>query len=131
MRWLARAAGFVAGVAVILGFGTAGAQPYYGSYGYYGPTYYNAPPPPPHYYYTHHYYHPVHHHYRYRAAHHYYACGYQRHRAGNIGAVAGGIGGGIIGAAASHGNPAFAMLGAGLGAFTGHAIGRNSHPYGC
>ena len=134
MRLLGRFAALAAGLAVLLGFGAAGAQPYYGSYGYYAPTYYNAPPPPPpHYYYAHTYYHPYYHHYyrhyyRYYPAHHYYAaCAYHRHRAGAIGAVTGGIGGGIIGAAASHGNPAFAMLGAGAGALTGNLIGRNSH----
>jgi hypothetical protein len=115
----------------MFGFGTAGAQPYYGSYGYYGPAYYGAPPPPPpHYYYAHPYYHHYYHHY-YRAHYYYAGCAYRRHRAGAIGAVAGGIGGGIIGAAITHGNPAFAMIGAGAGALTGNAIGRNSHPYPC
>jgi len=61
----------------------------------------------------------------------YAICGYRRHRAGAIGAVAGTFGGGIIGAAATHGNPAYTMLGAGLGALTGSLIGHNSHPYPC
>jgi hypothetical protein len=126
MRSLARVAGLVASLAAMFGFGSAVAQPYYG----YPPGYYAAPPPPPpHYYYARHYHHHYYHHYYY--AHYYAGCAYRRHRAGAIGAVAGGIGGGIIGAAITHGNPAFAMIGAGAGALTGNAIGRNSHPYPC
>jgi Glycine zipper len=74
-------------------------------------------------YYHHHYYH-----------HHYYnhydrsgGCGYQRHRAGAIGAVAGAVGGGIIGSAITHGRAGGTLLGAGAGALTGNAIARNSH----
>jgi outer membrane lipoprotein SlyB len=71
--------------------------------------------------YYHHYYH---HHYR----HTYYRnCGYERHRAGAIGAVAGAIGGGIIGSAITHGRAGGTLLGAGAGALTGNAIARNSH----
>jgi hypothetical protein len=111
MRLPALFTGLVASLAVLAGSDIAGAQPYY--YHHYV-------------YYHHHYY------YRHYYPHYAYArCGYQRHRAGNIGAVSGAVGGGIIGAALTHGNPAYTMVGAGLGAFTGHAIGRNSHPYGC
>jgi hypothetical protein len=59
--------------------------------------------------------------------HHYYRhCRYERHRAGAIGAVAGAIGGGIIGAALTHGAGGATLLGAGAGALTGHAIARSS-----
>ncbi|HEX3408478.1 MAG TPA: glycine zipper domain-containing protein [Caulobacteraceae bacterium] len=77
---------------------TAGAQPYY------------------HHYYHHRYYHTY-----------YRNCGYQRHRAGAIGAVAGAVGGGIIGSAITHGGAGGTLLGAGAGALTGNAIARNSH----
>jgi outer membrane lipoprotein SlyB len=78
---------------------TAGAQPYYNHYDH------------------HRYYH-----------HTYYRnCGYQRHRAGAIGAVAGAVGGGIIGSAITHGRAGGTLLGAGAGALTGNAIARNSH----
>jgi uncharacterized protein YcfJ len=72
------------------------------------------------YYYHHHYYHHYHHAY-------YRNCGYERHRAGAIGAVAGAIGGGIIGSAITHGRAGGTLLGAGAGALTGNAIARNSH----
>jgi hypothetical protein len=104
------------------------AQPYYYPPSSYYETY--TPPPGPtaypyRHYYEHHYYHRYYGHYAYAG------CGYRRHRAGAIGAVAGAFGGGIIGAAATHGNPAYTMVGAGLGALTGHLIGSNSHPYPC
>ena len=66
-----------------------------------------------------------HHHY-----HHHYAnegCVRRNHKAGVIGAVGGGLGGAAIGGAITHGNPAAMLLGAGAGALTGNAIGRNSH----
>ena len=47
------------------------------------------------------YYHHYHHRYYHRT--YYRNCGYERHRAGAIGAVAGAIGGGIIGSAITHG----------------------------
>ena len=123
--------------------------PPYGGYAYYPPPYSR---PYPHHYYHHHYYHqyyrryyypyyrPYYHSYYYSYYHPYYhrywgyapaSCGYRRHRAGAIGAVTGAIGGGIIGSAITHGNPAYGMVGAGLGALTGSAIARNSHPYPC
>jgi hypothetical protein len=143
MRSPTLVAGLVASLALASVAGPSGAQPYYD---YYGSNGYYYSPPPSNYYYSrpvgyaypyHHYYHRHHyyyHHryYRYGYGYHRYAyCGYRQHRAGAIGAVAGGIGGGIIGAAITHGNPAYAMVGAGLGALTGHAIGRSSHPYPC
>ncbi len=75
----------------------------------------------------------AHRHYRYehRYEHHYYhhasyrSCAAQHRRSGRIGAVAGMFGGGIIGGALGHGRFAPIALGAGLGALTGHAIGRN------
>ena len=64
---------------------------------------------------------PYHHHH-----HHYYrSCRYERHRSGAIGAVAGAVGGGIIGSALSHGNAGGTLLGAGAGALTGHALARS------
>ncbi len=114
MRSQRLVAGLIAALALATGASPAAAQPYYYRHGYHHYGYYH------HGYYHHHY-----HHYAYAR------CGYLRHRAGNIGAVSGAVGGGIIGAAVTHGNPAFAMVGAGLGALTGHAIGRGSHPYGC
>jgi hypothetical protein len=68
-------------------------------------------------YYHHHYYH-----------HRYYneRCGYERHRSTATGAVAGTIGGALIGGAISH-NAGGALLGAGAGALAGGAIGHNSH----
>jgi outer membrane lipoprotein SlyB len=65
--------------------------------------------------------------YYYHNHHRYYArCRYQKHRSGAIGAVAGAIGGGIIGSALSHGRPGGTLLGAGAGAMTGHALARGS-----
>jgi outer membrane lipoprotein SlyB len=72
------------------------------------------------YYYHHHRYHHYNHPY-------YRNCGYERHRAGAIGAVAGAVGGGIIGSAITHGRAGGTLLGAGAGALTGNAIARNSH----
>jgi outer membrane lipoprotein SlyB len=71
------------------------------------------------------YYHHYHHRYYHRT--YYRNCGYERHRAGAIGAVAGAIGGGIIGSAITHGRAGGTLLGAGAGALTGNAIARNSH----
>ena len=138
MRSLILVAGFVASLALTPGPKPADAQVYDGYYNYY-PPYNGYYYPPPSYggYYAHPYYrHYYPHYYRARYYHPYggyaYAsCGYRRHRAGAIGAVAGTFGGGIIGAAATHGNPAYTMLGAGLGALTGSLIGHNSHPYPC
>jgi hypothetical protein len=62
--------------------------------------------------------HPYHHNHRY--------CRSQRHRAGAIGAVAGAIGGGLIGGALTHGGAGGTLLGAGAGALTGHAIAKGS-----
>jgi hypothetical protein len=130
-------------------YGGYGYYPPYGGYDYYPPYRAYAYYPPPysrpylyHYYHHHyrHYYHPYYHRpYYYPNYHPYYhpyyrhywgyapaSCGYGRHRAGAIGAVTGAIGGGIIGSAITHGNPAYAMVGAGLGALTGNAIARNS-----
>jgi hypothetical protein len=67
------------------------------------------------YYHHHHYYH----HYR-------GGCRYQTHRNGAIGAVAGAIGGGIIGSSITHGRAGGTLLGAGAGALTGSAIARNT-----
>lgn len=135
MRSLTLAAGMATSIGCLLGFDPAAAQPYYGYspppnyYSYPPPSYSYYQPPPSHPYYHHHYYH--HYYYHHSGYYSYAGCAYQRHRSGNIGAVAGAIGGGIIGAAITHGNPAFTMIGAGAGALTGHAIGRNSHPYPC
>ena len=127
MRSVTRVGGLVASVAMMLGSGLAQAQVY-------PPPIANPPPAPPSHasapppepapaaYYRHH-----HHHY-YR--HYYYARRYAyagcHQRNGRIGAVAGAVGGGIIGAAITHGNPAFTAIGAGAGALTGHALARNS-----
>ncbi len=62
-----------------------------------------------------------HHHHRY-----WHACRYQKHRAGAIGAVAGAIGGGIIGSAMTHGGAGGTLLGAGAGALTGNAVARGA-----
>jgi len=72
-------------------------------------------------YYDH--YHHWHHYHRYYSRE---GCARANHRSGAIGAVAGAIGGGIIGSAISHGNGGATLLGAGAGALTGNAIGRNS-----
>ena len=80
------------------------------------------------YYYHHHYHHYYHRYYRtaYAPRHYYRDCSYRRHRAGAIGAVAGAVGGGIIGSAITHGRAGGTLLGAGAGALTGNAIARNS-----
>jgi outer membrane lipoprotein SlyB len=66
--------------------------------------------------------HPHHH----RVYHYRHGCHVQSHRSGAIGAVAGAIGGGIIGSAITHGNGPSTLLGAGAGALAGHAIGKSS-----
>jgi len=76
-------------------------------------------------YYRHHHRHHYYHHTYYR--HYASGCRYQRHRAGAIGAVAGAVGGGIIGSAITHGGAGGTLLGAGAGALTGNAIARSSH----
>ena len=129
MRSFVLISGLVASLALAPGFQPAVAQPYYYPPSSYYETYTPAPNPAPYPYYTNYHRHYYHHYYYGRYA--YAGCGYRRHRAGAIGAVAGAFGGGIIGAAATHGNPAYTMVGAGLGALTGHLIGRNSHPYPC
>ena len=53
-------------------------------------------------------------------------CQYRKHRAGAIGAVAGAVGGGIIGGAITHGGVGGVLLGAGAGALAGHAIARGT-----
>lgn len=64
--------------------------------------------------------------------HHYYhhyasSCHEHRQRRGANGAIIGAIGGGIVGNALAGGNrlPG-TMLGAGVGALAGHAVGKNS-----
>jgi hypothetical protein len=66
-----------------------------------------------------------------RTYHRYYSndrhnCRYERHRNTVFGAVAGTIGGGLIGAAITHGRPGGTLLGAGGGALAGSTIARNS-----
>ena len=68
-----------------------------------------------------HYYHHHHHYYH----HHYDDCRYRTHRRGAIGAVAGAVGGGLIGNSISHGAGG-TLLGAGAGALAGSAIARNT-----
>jgi hypothetical protein len=60
------------------------------------------------------------HHHRHRY------CVYRKRRAGAIGAVAGAVGGGIIGSAITHGAVGGTLLGAGAGALTGHALARST-----
>jgi hypothetical protein len=99
MRKLILAAGLVASLGVMGAASVAGADPYY-DHGY-------------------------HHGYR----HSYYRherCRYERHRSGAIGAVAGAIGGGIIGSRLTHGGAGGTLLGAGAGALTGHALARST-----
>lgn len=140
MRSLALVAVFAASLFLNLGSGSAEAQVYPPPINTPPPGYSPAPPPgppagpPPRADYG-----------RYDGGHHYrrYRVRYDRHyrryyryrryayagchrRNGRIGAVAGAVGGGIIGAAITHGNPAFTMIGAGAGALTGHALGRSS-----
>ena len=141
-RSLIPIAGLVASLTLTTGPRPAEAQAYDGYYNYYPPyNGYYYPPPSyggyyPRHYYRHYYYPRYYHHYYAHYYHPYYgygyaSCGYRRHRAGAIGAVSGTIGGGIIGAAITHGNPAYTMVGAGLGALTGGLIGAHSHPYPC
>lgn len=144
MRSLTRVAGLAASLALTLGSIPAAAQVYpppittpppgyapqsaapppapapryHGDEGYYGGRDYRRYRA--HYYRRH--YRRYHRHYYY---HRRYAYGCHR-RNGAIGAVAGAVGGGIIGSAITHGNPAFTMIGAGAGALTGHALGRSS-----
>jgi outer membrane lipoprotein SlyB len=65
-------------------------------------------------------------HSHHRVYQHRHNCHAQSHRSGAIGAVAGAIGGGIIGSAIAHGNGPSTLLGAGAGALAGHAIGKSS-----
>ena len=97
MRKLMLAGALIGSLGVASVADTAGAQPYY------------------HHYYRHHYHHAY-----------YRDCRYQTHRRGAIGAVAGAVGGGIIGSALTHGRAGGTLLGAGAGALTGSAIARNS-----
>jgi hypothetical protein len=53
-------------------------------------------------------------------------CRYERHRNTAFGAIAGTVGGGILGSVLSHGNAGGTLLGAGGGALTGSALARNS-----
>jgi hypothetical protein len=101
MRKLILAAGLVASLGAMSAANVASAYPYY--------------------------YH--HHHHRYydqRYYRHAGGCRYQTHRNGAIGAVAGAIGGGIIGSSITHGRAGGTLLGAGAGALTGSAIARNT-----
>src|SRR5689334_22966728 len=70
---------------------------------------------------------PDEHHYRHH--HHYYHhgdnCRARTHRRGAIGAVAGAVGGGLIGNSISHGAGG-TLLGAGAGALAGSAVARNT-----
>ena len=67
---------------------------------------------------------PHHHHHYYRHYHH-SDCRAHTHRRGAIGAVAGAVGGGLIGNSISHGAGG-TLLGAGAGALAGSAIARNT-----
>ncbi len=67
---------------------------------------------------------PHHHHHYYRHYHH-SDCRARTHRRGAIGAVAGAVGGGLIGNSISHGAGG-TLLGAGAGALAGSAIARNT-----
>jgi outer membrane lipoprotein SlyB len=104
MRKLMLAGALIGSLGVASVAETAGAQPYYHHRVYHQP-----------------YYHHSVYHQRY-----YNNCHYQRHRSGAIGAVAGAVGGGIIGSALTHGRAGGTLLGAGAGALTGNAIARNS-----
>ena len=68
-----------------------------------------------------------HHYSHYRHYSSYNGCHERRQRRGANGAIIGAIGGGVVGNAVSGGNrlPG-TMLGAGVGALAGHAIGKNS-----
>ncbi|MBV9512226.1 MAG: glycine zipper 2TM domain-containing protein [Caulobacteraceae bacterium] len=60
----------------------------------------------------------------YHAYHHYYhAC---KRRAGNTGAILGGVGGALIGNALGGGHLAGTLIGGGVGAVAGHEIARNN-----
>ncbi len=63
-----------------------------------------------------------------RDYHHRYEhrCRVERHRNGAFGAIAGTIGGALIGSAITHGHAGGTLLGAGGGALAGSAIARNS-----
>jgi hypothetical protein len=63
------------------------------------------------------------HHWRH---YHRHSCSARRGRAGATGAVAGTVGGAVIGNAAGHGNVGGTLLGAGLGALAGHAIAKST-----
>ena len=66
-----------------------------------------------------------HSHYRHYSS--YNGCHERRQRRGANGAIIGAIGGGVVGNAASGGNRVpGTLLGAGVGALAGHAIGKNS-----
>ena len=56
----------------------------------------------------------------------YHRCRYERHRNTAFGAVAGTVGGGILGSVLDHGRPGGVLLGAGAGALTGSTLARNS-----
>lgn len=71
--------------------------------------------------YHHGYYHHGYYHHGYRRT-----CAQERHRSGAIGAVAGAIGGGIIGNRITHGGGGGTLLGAGAGALTGNALARGT-----
>jgi hypothetical protein len=73
--------------------------------------------------YPHHYYHHAYYHHAY---YHHRGCQAERHRSGAIGAVAGAIGGGIIGSRMTHGGGGGTLLGAGAGALTGNALARST-----
>ena len=68
---------------------------------------------------------PPHHHHHYHHYHHSSDCKARTHRRGAIGAVAGAVGGGLIGNSISHGAGG-TLLGAGAGALAGSAIARNT-----
>jgi hypothetical protein len=101
MRKLILAAGLVASLGAMSAAGVAGADPYYDHGGY-------------------------HHGYYHHGYRNYDRCRYQQHRSGAIGAVAGAIGGGIIGSRLTHGGAGGTLLGAGAGALTGHALARST-----
>ena len=71
--------------------------------------------------------HPYYHHaYYHHGYYHHRTCAQERHRSGAIGAVAGAIGGGIIGGRITHGGAGGTLLGAGAGALTGNALARHT-----
>jgi hypothetical protein len=107
MRKLILAAGLVASLGAAGAATIASADPYYQNDRYHHDRYY-------HDRYDHRYY------------RHSGGCRYQTHRNGAIGAVAGAIGGGIIGSRITHGGAGGTLLGAGAGALTGNAIARNT-----